>query len=308
MQSIQLAKEFSNEKIQQLKARLADAAVEYPNAAVVVVGSLARREASAESDVDYFIVVDGGVGCEKIKNKLKAAIAAVGLKEPSVGGAFAEVIPKNEFLESIGGREETNDDLTRRMLFLLESTPVMGFNVYEQLFSAVVNAYISEHITHHQLARFFLNDLIRYYRTLCVDFEYKTSDSKKSWGDRNLKLLFARKLLYFSGVLVAAQTAQSTPRFKRSELIRLLQMTPVERVQEVCGSNASSALVMYDKFLGWMSNPETRALLKSTTHVRPQSEDFRDMKSVAHHFSWHLHSLLIATYPPSHPIHQALIL
>jgi len=49
-----------------------------------------------------------------------------------------------------------------------------------------------------ETSRFLLHDLIRYYRTICVDFEYKTYENGKPWGDRNIKIQFSRKFLYFS--------------------------------------------------------------------------------------------------------------
>ncbi|MEV5117163.1 hypothetical protein [Stenotrophomonas indicatrix] len=309
MQSLSRAKEYSNSRIEQLRAGLSELSVEFPNAVVVVVGSLARREASGESDLDYFIIQDSEDVDLSLFDKIGAAVQEMGFKAPSIDGAFATVVRKSDFIASIGGGDESNADLTRRMLYLLESEWVMGGNIYEEIFSLIIEAYISDKITQHQLARFFLNDLIRYYRTVCVDFEYKTSEIGKSWGDRNIKLLFSRKLMYFGGVLAAAQTAQSTFTFKRSELKRLLKLPATERLTEICGASAERALKTYDMFLSWAEDPEARDLLRETTQDRTQqTEEFRSIKNIAHHFSWDLQSLFIATYPPSHPIHQAMLL
>lgn len=309
MKSIQAAKDYSNLRIDELRLSLRGLAKSYSNVTVVIVGSLARRDASAESDIDYFAIVDGDDSYPDLMADLGEEVKKLGFKPPAADGAFASVLKRSAFLESIGGAEETNGDLTRRMLYLLESDWVIGENIYKEIFEAIIGAYISDNITQHQLARFFLNDLIRYYRTICVDFEYKTSGNKKSWGDRNLKLLFSRKLMYFSGVLVAAETAQSTASVKKAELARLLAMSPCDRLSFICGNDALKALEHYDKFLEWMSDKDRRDLLRSTTPERgAQDEKFREMKNVAHHFSWSLQSLFMRTYPPSHPIHQAIML
>lgn len=274
---------------------------------VVTVGSLARREASSQSDLDYFIVLDG-VNNRDILKEVNEAISGLGLRPPSSTGAFAKAISSAEFLDKIGGNGESNDDLTRRMLFLLESDWIHGGAKYEALFDGVIERYIRDGITQHQLARFFLNDLIRYYRTICVDFEYKTATAGKSWGDRNIKLMFSRKLLYFSGLVAAAATAQSGCEFKRCELKRLLRLSPLSRIEDVCGQDCHRILNRYDAFLGWMADGRIRELLKSTTPERGgHGEEFRSMKNAGHHFSWELESLFHRRYAPTHPINQALM-
>lgn len=274
---------------------------------VVAVGSLARREASSQSDIDYFVVSDVVTERDVLADVCEA-IHRLQLRAPSPTGAFAKITSSREFLDKIGGNHESNDDLTRRMLFLLESDWIHGENGYEALFDGVIERYISEGITQHQLARFFLNDLIRYYRTICVDFEYKTVTVGKSWGDRNIKLMFSRKLLYFSGVLAAAATAQSGCGFKRSELKRLLRMPPIKRVEDMCGSDAHRILDRYNQFLGWLADVEIRELLRKTSADRKDhSERFRAMKNAGHHFSWDMESLFHQRFAPTHPINQALM-
>lgn len=82
---------------------------------------------------------------------------------------------------------------------------------------------------------FFLNDLIRYYRTICVDFEYKTFEANKPWGIRNIKLIFSRKLIYFSGVLIAAEMYQRSAQQKKKIVKELISLSPVERLRKACG-------------------------------------------------------------------------
>lgn len=309
LENIQRSKAYSEEMICALRIETSKIASEFPASTMVAVGSLARKEASAQSDLDYFVVFEGKNPGKKILTKINDVIRKIGLRPPSLDGAFAVTIEREKLLATIGGADESNGDLTKRMLLLLESEWIFGESIYSRTFDGVIQRYIRDGITQHQLARFFLNDLIRYYRTICVDFEYKTGNSGKSWGDRNIKIMFSRKLLYFSGVIAAAETAQSAGEFKRTELTRLLKLTPIDRLVDVCGIDSFRAMKRYDEFLGWMSEIAVRELLRKTTSDRNEHCDiFRGMKNSGHHFSWELESLLHRRYAPTHPIFQALLL
>jgi len=159
------------------------------------------------------------------------------------------------------------------------------------------------------LSLFLLNDAIRYYRTICVDFEYKTTEGNKPWGTRNIKLIYSRKLLYFSAILVCAETAQRSYSDKIETTKKLLSLTPIERIQTVCGSRAEKALKLYDDFLGNFAKENIRNKLNSLTmDTARDSKLFRQLKNGGHHFTWELLKLLKETYDQSHPIRRALIM
>ena len=212
--------------------------------------------------------------------------------------------------ENIGGQDDKNDKITRRLLFLLESDWLYNKKAAEQYREAIVDRYIKNTITDHQISRFLLNDLIRYYRTMCVDFEYKTAEVGKPWGTRNIKLQFSRKLIYFSGILIAAESAQRTYPYKKNITLELIELTPIERILKICGTTAHRALELYDRFLEKISDKSIRDITDKVTADRKTHDEypeFRDLKNAGHHFSWELARLLKQTYDSSHPIHNALI-
>jgi hypothetical protein len=194
-------------------------------------------------------------------------------------------------------------------LFLTEGLAVTNPDLHAAQTDELISRYINDEISDHQLCLFLLNDLIRYYRTVCVDFEFKTFEANKAWGLRNIKLVFSRKLLYFSGALIVAETAQRTPKEKREIVRRLMALSPTERIEQVCQSAGDRALESYNTFLEALEDPTIRAELENvSSSERKFHERFKQLKNEGQHFSNHLMSALRATYSESHPIHRALIM
>jgi predicted nucleotidyltransferase len=309
-ENIRHCREFSEKKLADMTEALAD--FEQEGISVVLNGSFSRLEASDESDVDFFVLAPEGMSKETGENasaRVRQALGKVVSKPPSEGGPFGTVEQSGTFARTIGGAQDDNPSITRRILFLTEGRPVIGCELFEHERDSLVRKYVRETISDHQLTLFLLNDIIRYYRTVCVDFEHKTIQGDKPWGTRNIKLVFSRKMLYFGGVLICAETAQQTFTQKLAIAKKLMAMTPIERVSEICGSAADRALGEYDYFLGEMAKPEVRDHLATIPEDRLQhTELFKTIKNRGRQFSMCLMSALCAAYPPFHPIHRALIM
>lgn len=306
--NIRSQREFSEEAIEELRS----VAQTVPDHILIgTYGSYARREASTESDLDFYCICRSpdniGEAEEAVAHLAPAMLKLVG-KSPAAGGAFGKVEDLETMLSKIGGVDDHNEKITRRVLFLLEGEWLSSASLFKQSREALLRKYVRNTITSHQLALFLLNDIIRYYRTICVDFEFKTIEGDKPWGTRNIKLVFSRKLLYFSGILAVAETAQRSAEAKVQSLLHLLNMPVVERVLAVCGERAVHALELYDDFLEEFSKSEVRNALDLTKESEREHEPFRTLKDNGHHFSWRLMSLLKETYEASHPIHRALVL
>lgn len=308
---------YSQEIVLKLRNLLADKLP--PEISVVITGSFARQEASAQSDVDYFLIVDDQKTSakkdidEKITNahaEIAKAIINCELKAPSETGAFGkEFETKSNFLINVGGNDDPNTKLTQRLLLLLEGDWIFGESIFKETRDQLVkNVYIRSTISDHQLARFLLNDLIRYWRTIGVDFEFKTVEAKKGWGIRSIKLLYSRKIMYFSGLIMVAETAQSTRKAKVDRVLYLASKTPIQRLQEIFGSNCDEILDMYSDFVNLIADEKTRISLDVVTINREShTEEFKKIKHAGHKFSLKLEQLLKSTYPPSHPIHHAML-
>jgi hypothetical protein len=305
------AETFSNRKLSILRAALAKKSLGN-HVCVVATGSFGRREACADSDVDFFVLHDNSLTKTEAERKhsiVEQTLKQLGMKLPSQDGAFNSVHPTQKLIQNVGGSKDSNRNMTLRLLLLLEGTFLFNSALFEDCRVRILERYVGEGTKDHGLARFLLNDIIRYYRTMCVDFEYKTVEQSKGWAVRNLKLLYSRKLLYFGGVFAVAETAQQSRQQKLATLLEMLSMPPLTRVRSLCGIESLDSLNRYETFLMHLSNPTFRAALDGVTRDRDtHTSAFRDLKNESIHFSWALAKLLHNRYPQVHPIHLALTL
>jgi hypothetical protein len=304
---------FSNDKLQLVREAMAPIAPS--NGLVVTCGSYARREASQTSDMDFFTVYENQEDCpqdgQSSPDVAKVVEKLVG-NMPATGGAFAKDISKTELLENYGGSKDTNDTITRRMLFLLEGEFLTGESQFSEIRDQIISRYVRETPRDHQLAFYLLNDMIRYWRTMTVDYANKTdqyAENPKPWATRNIKLVFSRKIIYASGLFSVALTADRQEDRKCDILRSLFSMTPIERIQYVCGDAAARRLMqIYDIFLDRISDPEIRNHLdKLDRNLRESDPVFRELKNEGHYFSRELMGLYHKTFHASHPIHMAVI-
>jgi hypothetical protein len=114
------------------------------------------------------------------------------------------------------------------MLLLLESVAVTRPEVLRGVRDRVLERYLDRHHKDFRPPRFFANDVIRYWRTICVDFEGKVAQDERDrvaqdkFVMRNAKLRTSRKILYASGLLPVLLCryveAQNMPTFLRDQL------------------------------------------------------------------------------------------
>lgn len=191
---------------------------------LVAFGSLARQELSkGESDFDYAIVSYRPVERpEDIQQYRLAALKAqidIGFGEPGRSALFGGIVSSSELINRIGLDDDTNRTHTQRMLFLEESVPVIDERNHAITVRSILRRYLVDYQNYepnsplHKIGvpRFLLNDAVRYWRTLAVDYQAKRWDElsppknffgvdpgpdlrSPKWGLRYLKLRSTRKL------------------------------------------------------------------------------------------------------------------
>lgn len=307
------AKTFSESKLAALRNLLPP--VVPAGVTVITSGSYARREASDQSDIDYFAVLPGE--CE-VENqiapewlaKLDEQVTTTVAKAPSEDGAFREFEYQADMLHNIGGNKDTNSKITRRILLLLEGAWLANESGFRDLRRDILERYIQDTITDHQLALFLLNDIIRYYRTVAVDFEFKTFESSKPWAIRNIKLMFSRKLLYASGLFSVAMTADAMHSEKIRRLEELFDLPVIDRMIKICGKpQMGQVLGYYNYFLEKLEDREFRSHLDKLPRGPNGRRDqqFRELKNEGHHFTRQILALFENTFGSAHPIRKAVV-
>jgi hypothetical protein len=236
-----------------------------PEASIVLMGSWGRSEVTAESDDDFMVLIHGPKG-SPVEPEVEE-VSEVLNHRPSKDGPFAAPVFSEKLVHHIGLDPDDNKNLTRRMLFLLESVPLTGAEVYGQVRDDLLARYFDESIKSYRPARFLLNDVVRYWRTICVDFAGKEWEGPEKWGLRNAKLRTSRKILFAGGLLPALECARFASAPMRSYLERQLAMPPTDRIAQAFLQNKAvdegvRTLKAYDEFVGRMNESSFREALQ----------------------------------------------
>lgn len=254
------------------------------NVAVVLMGSWGRAEVTSRSDND-FIILDSTNSTWDLTSFQKR-VGNVLNHPPSKGGPFASPVRCDPLIDEIGLQEDSNHHLTRRMLYLLESVPALGDELYNSLLDRLLERYIDRSVKDRRPPRFLLNDIVRYWRTICVDFAGKEHKDGEKWGLRNAKLRTSRKLLFAAGLLPVLRCAALEKEDMFPFLRDQLSMPPTDRIADAylayrMVDPGARTLKAYDEFIGLIDREDFRtALARLRREDRDSSEEFQKVRKI----------------------------
>jgi hypothetical protein len=238
------------DRIDTLTAHLKDAEnLAAGKACVYATGSFGRCEASSHSDLDLFIV--GKSRSDKrtgsllsrldeicIKADLIEVTRKLNIKEFSGEGRYLVHYSVEEFRKTLGTPEDdVKNTLTARLLLLLESRPLVEKAVYAEVIAEVLEAYWRDYADHRKdfIPAFLTNDILRLWRTFCVNYEAKSlrvPDSKKAEGKlKNFKLKHSRLLTCYSAILYLLGVYRQQQTVTPADAVAMTELTPTERLE-----------------------------------------------------------------------------
>jgi predicted nucleotidyltransferase len=279
---------------------------------LVVFGSLARGEWTSKSDLDWTYLIDGGANSDhlRISQEIQRLLKDAGYLDPGPTGIFGNMAFSHDIIHQIGGQNDTNRNTTQRILLLLESYPIgKRTEAYERVIRGVINRYLEEDVhplapdaNRYRVPRFLLNDIVRFWRTMAVDFASKQRDrAGEGWGLRNAKLRMSRKLIFASGLLVCfsatldrdlndqISTDKDAIKLKLVNHIRdLVRLTPLQVLAksvgkyEVPDAIARELFEAYAEFLDLLDDESSRNELKALRASESRTDlTFRKVRDIS---------------------------
>lgn len=296
-----------------------------PNTSVVAFGSLARNEWTSGSDVDWTLMIDGPTDMHHfdVAKGVENRLAEAGYLEPGPTGTFGSMSSSHELVHHIGGGEDTNQNITRRVLLLLESVSLSDQVTHERVVRAILERYIVGDLPatskpQFRVPLFLLNDVVRFWRTMAVDYATKKwQRSAEGWALRNTKLRMSRKLLFTKGLLMcflchsefAGTPTSNDPEIVSLELLNLcfnlarkpaIQLVAEVLIQHSTNETASQIMRAYEVFLGTLNDVQKRNHLKNLPFSMSDNTDdlvFNEQRQNSRDFRDGLEQLFFKTHP-----------
>jgi predicted nucleotidyltransferase len=256
-------------RVEQLRRELQEAEKLLANkACVYVTGSFGRGEAGTFSDLDLFIA-GKNAGDDRalrpldeilVKAKLIEAVRNLGIQDFSGDGEYLNHYSVTELVRTLGTPEDDiTNTFTARLLLLLESRPLLESTVYQKVIHPVVDAYWRDYEGRENefVPAFLANDILRLWRTFCVNYEARTSTEpppkKAKRKLKNFKLKHSRLLTCYSALLYLLFVYSKRKTVSPTDAIDMIRLTPTERLEWLHGethlNRIEDLIKCYEAFL-----------------------------------------------------------
>lgn len=270
------AKQFSQDKIASIRKHFNEnLMVDNFNSAIFITGSFGRNEARKTSDLDLFFIGDSNNLKEEsfLRRESFAMQNKLEFPEFDKGGKILKLHASKEIMENIGGpKDDAENFFTTRMLLLLESQFLFNEMKYDECKKSLIEEYFRDEKGKQDFKpTFLINDIVRYWRTICLNYEYKRGEylnnpnvrDKIGLKLKNKKLKFNRIWLCYSGIIPLLGKSH----WNKEEAVALFKKSPYDRLKDHCESKGKGELFaqaaeQYVSFLRLIHQYETNKLLE----------------------------------------------
>jgi len=244
---------------------------------IVILGSIAREESSSNSDCDYYVLQHGAPPntTRKLIMAVGKKLTSFGVRKPGAQGVFGDIVVAANLYESIGLELDSNANMTQRILLLSESKPITEGTAHAEVIDNILSRYCADYLPPNcekdsppRVPRYLLNDLIRYWRTMAVDF------GTKRWRDgdsylRLAKLRITRKILFagpLATVLLAPNKIETNNELQSylKESLAAPPLAQLARHTDLLDDDSRKAMGIllqnYDEFIGILSGKQRSVL------------------------------------------------
>ena len=222
----------SRERMQSIRDALSAAHLPDAIECVGLAGSLARMEATEFSDCDTIVVLREQCAAETLYSQVWVALQSLGLARPKPGGIYAAPIRHSQLFAARPGLvAEDLQTYGLRLQLLLEAQPVYGDADFHALLRELVGRFASEFVALDPRKEFtwLLNEVIRYFRSLWVKYQWEHLDDFPRWRLKQLKARHSR-LILLAGMLCLLGESSRVQGDQADWLATQLALTPLERI------------------------------------------------------------------------------
>lgn len=286
-------------------------------------GSGGRGEMSAKSDLDIFIV-EYKEKARPLTNlneiRLKARLIEVSRKlefeDFTDDGEYVKAYDvKSDLIDKLGTRQDDYENvLTARLLLLLESRPILNPDLYETAIDALVANYWRDFPKNSTsfLPVFLVNDILRFWKTLCLNYEERTwvaegdvpeasaQEDAAARGKRrlhNYKLKYSRMLTCYSAIIyLMAALERDGGTVKPEVAMTMVAESPTKRLELVADMTPSTAssieqiLASYGQFLA-VCEEDKSTLRRKFAQADFKKTRFDEAREFGHAISNLLHAI-----------------
>lgn len=240
--------EFSRARLYQIRARIkeSDVLAELRGLCIYVTGSFGRLEASKHSDLDVFFIHEGSSTTDAVPRIRKILLDAdliraaqnLGFPEFSNDGQYLQIHYIDDILRHLGGpKDDFNNYFTARLLLLLESRPLYNEALYRDIMKKIIESYFRDYPQNDDsfLPIFLINDIIRFWRTMCLNYEHRRNlpDDDEVTTNKNhlanLKLKFSRLVTCYATIALISIGKDISP----NDLLEAFSLSPFERLSRI---------------------------------------------------------------------------